>query len=198
MGDDRSDSDGDGVADACDPCPADAPDDSDGDGVCDRQDACPGANDQQDGDSDGIPDACAPCADGSTGEPFSGGMAGCPGRVEARNRASLCGPRFSVCSAATWVARRDGAVPEAHYWTDDPLRYDYESLSGDGYLCSVSTEGAYACPEDSPMKVCATESDALGNRCYGLNCGFRSFEPNEYFGGCDVDTDTAGSLCCPL
>jgi hypothetical protein len=37
-GDDREDRDGDGVPDACDPCPDDSPDDADGNGTCDSDD----------------------------------------------------------------------------------------------------------------------------------------------------------------
>jgi hypothetical protein len=52
------DSDGDGVVDACDPCPADPDDDSDDDGVCDSDDACPGSDDGDDDDGDAVPDGC--------------------------------------------------------------------------------------------------------------------------------------------
>jgi hypothetical protein len=38
---DQTNGDGDGLGDACDPCPTDVLDDSDGDGVCDSDDACP-------------------------------------------------------------------------------------------------------------------------------------------------------------
>ena len=44
--------DGDTVADVCDPCPADNPDDTDGDGVCDSADVCPGSDDTVDTDGD--------------------------------------------------------------------------------------------------------------------------------------------------
>jgi len=57
-----SDADGDGVPDACDPCPFDNPDDTDGDTVCDSNDICPGGNDLVDTDGDGVPDDCDNCA----------------------------------------------------------------------------------------------------------------------------------------
>ena len=51
-----SDSDSDGTADGCDPCPNDNPDDTDSDGVCEGVDACPGFDDNVDTDSDGTAD----------------------------------------------------------------------------------------------------------------------------------------------
>ncbi|MCG8404364.1 MAG: proprotein convertase P-domain-containing protein [Phycisphaerales bacterium] len=59
-----NDSDGDGVADVCDPCPLDNPDDTDGDGVCDSNDICPGGDDAIDTDADGVPDFCDVCPGG--------------------------------------------------------------------------------------------------------------------------------------
>ena len=58
---DALDADGDGQPNACDPCPADAPDDSDGDGVCDTDDVCPGSDDAIDTDGDSVADGCDPC-----------------------------------------------------------------------------------------------------------------------------------------
>ncbi|UCE60007.1 MAG: exo-alpha-sialidase [Phycisphaerales bacterium] len=76
------DSDGDGVPDACDPCPNDYSDDSDGDGVCDANDECPrdankiepgicgcGVDDDADSDGDGIPD-CVDTCPGADDEEF--------------------------------------------------------------------------------------------------------------------------------
>jgi hypothetical protein len=62
-GDDNVDTDGDGVPDACDPCPLDADGDTDGDGVCDSEDTCPTTPDpsQDDADGDGTGDACDNC-----------------------------------------------------------------------------------------------------------------------------------------
>lgn len=55
-----TDSDGDGIGDNCDACPADNPNDPDGDGVCQSVDNCPSTPnpDQVDGDNDNIGDAC--------------------------------------------------------------------------------------------------------------------------------------------
>ncbi|UCE58270.1 MAG: hypothetical protein JSU63_12600 [Phycisphaerales bacterium] len=70
----EGDADGDGVVDACDPCPYDDPDDSDGDGVCDSDDGCPddptkidpgicgcGIDDNVDTDGDSTPDCVDQC-----------------------------------------------------------------------------------------------------------------------------------------
>ena len=60
-----SDSDGDGIQDAIDACPADPLNDADGDGLCANVDNCPlAANpDQADADGDGIGNACEPDGD---------------------------------------------------------------------------------------------------------------------------------------
>ncbi len=56
------DSDGDGFGDACDICPGfDDSIDSDGDGVPDGCDVCFGFNDLIDSDGDGVPDGCDVC-----------------------------------------------------------------------------------------------------------------------------------------
>ena len=77
---DQTDTDDDGVGDACDVCP-DVPDatqiDRDGDGIGDPCDDCPADADpdQSDGDGDGVGSACDACPDlvGPAGE-----AAGCP------------------------------------------------------------------------------------------------------------------------
>ena len=60
---DQTDTDGDGIGDACDSCPLDRYNDSDHDGVCGNVDNCPNVYnpDQLDTDGDGIADACDNC-----------------------------------------------------------------------------------------------------------------------------------------
>ena len=73
------DSDADLIGDACDPCPADSMNDPDGDGTCESSDNCPGlANpDQANSDADTVGDACDQCPDTPAEWPFDPAT-GCP------------------------------------------------------------------------------------------------------------------------
>ncbi len=78
-----TDTDGDGMPDACDVCPAGSDVvDSDGDTVADGCDACPAGADNLDLDIDGVPDACDVCpadpADDSDGDGACDGDDECP------------------------------------------------------------------------------------------------------------------------
>jgi len=80
------DSDGDGLCDAQDACPADPGNDSDGDGVCGNVDDCPTAYDPQqlDTDGDGAGDACDVCPfdshDDQDGDGVCADVDNCAGR----------------------------------------------------------------------------------------------------------------------
>ncbi len=60
---DQADTDGDGIADACDSCPGDPDDDIDNDGICGDFDNCPNTPNsvQVDSDGDGLGDVCDTC-----------------------------------------------------------------------------------------------------------------------------------------
>ncbi len=136
-------------------------------------------------------DKPASCSDGSIEQTFADGAVGCAGSVSWANRNALCGAGSHACTAAQWVADRNGAVPTHIYWTDDNLLY---SGGGSG-TCSVSTTSGNACTGE-PMRVCpANGHDPEGNACNWTNCGYGATSPNQYFGGC-YNEPNAGTLCC--
>lgn len=140
---------------------------------------------------DGSGGSVAGCLAGTDDQTFSKGMVGCAGTVHFDKRDSLCAPGYRVCKASEWVDHRGDKKPTFHYWTDDELRY-----GGASYSCYVSTSQGKACNHGEPMRVCAGHQDPKGNVCNWINCGYKSYKPNHYFGGC-LKNPTAGTLCCP-
>jgi hypothetical protein len=129
------------------------------------------------------------CVGGSRiGDELSSDMVGCAGRVTYGNRATLCPAGTTVCGAAQWVARRAGKKPTFNYWTEEYLLW-----TGQNQNCAAVTNGN-GC-NGTPMRVCAANTDPLGNRCNWTNCGLGGTSPNQYFGGCQ-DNPYAGTLCC--
>ncbi len=151
---------------------------------------------------------------------FTGGMAGCAGKVRYVNRATLCNAAAGCtpCTAAEWIANNGGTAPTHQYWVDESLRY-----TGDEWYCraTLSDGGDTDSCGANPMRVCMdgdggimsyerSSTDINGNNCnwthcdYGdeLDAGFvadataaDASVPNLHFGGC-LNNLTAGSLCC--
>ena len=118
-------------------------------------------------------------------------MVGCAGTVLWEDRDTLCAGGASACGAEQWVDLRGGVAPTHNYWTHDALLY-----YGNPSSCFASTTTGNECsPESSPMRVCAGGSDPEGNECNWYDCGYESWETNEYFGGCNGNY-TAGTACC--
>jgi hypothetical protein len=89
------------------------------------------------------------------------------------------------------VDLREGVAPTHSYWTSNSLRY-----YGNPDTCLASVYQGNSCESGTPMRVCPGAVDPEGNECNWFDCGFESYSPNEYFGGCNGNP-TAGTLCCP-
>jgi hypothetical protein len=162
------------------------------------------------GGSDGSADApidappLAPCAKKSPAQTFGGGMYGCAGTARWADRAKLCGPSCTPCTAAQWAANHGTTAPTHDYWTDDNLGYSgtgpawCEAVVGGGQGCRGTLDDGGDTYD--PMRVCVPKSggdskDPEGNWCTWTDCGLNGKQPDEYFGGC-IDDQTAGTLCC--
>ena len=132
------------------------------------------------------------CADGTTEQTFGKSIIGCSGTVSYANRNTLCGVGWRPCKAGEWVARSQAIAPTFNYWTDDPLKY--AGNSSKSCEASLRANGSSCSPTSSPMRVCAAETDPLGNRCNWVGCGLDT-TADQFFGGCN-DNLTAGALCC--
>jgi hypothetical protein len=131
------------------------------------------------------------CADGSAEQGFAGGMVGCAGVETWANRDTLCGIGLHACTAAQWVAYRNGQPAAHNYWTADNLGYDGAGPNA----CFASITAPYACADGQPMHICSGSMDPEGNSCNWFNCGLDAQTPNEFFGGCNGN-ETAGTVCC--
>lgn len=125
------------------------------------------------------------------------GMWGCGGKAIWSSASTLCAPGMHVCSATEFQARRGTTAPTHHYWPSD-----YMNGTGSEGACKASkTATGNFCPTDAPMRVCgSTKTDASGNYCTWVACGYESTSSSLYWGGCNDDGlgngDTAGALCC--
>ncbi|MFT4703559.1 MAG: hypothetical protein ACI81R_001251 [Bradymonadia bacterium] len=142
-GDDRTDGDGDGLPDGCDPCPGDLTNDSDGDTVCDGVDVCAGEDDRIDNNENGTPDGCDP-----TNELF------CDNEVDDDNDGDTdCAD--SDCAAACLVTACDIATPISGAGT-------YTGTTVDG---SATMSGSCGVDGRAPEVVLAFTAPSAGGWC---------------------------------
>ncbi len=142
----QTDTDADGLGDACDACLEDPDNDVDGDGVCGEVDNCPSDDNaaQTDTDGDGLGDACDPCPDNPADDPdgdlFCGADDNCPEDANP-DQADLDGDgQGDVCDACPADAANDG---------------DFDGVCAD-------TDN---CPEDANADQADLDGDGLGNVC---------------------------------
>ncbi len=107
----QADADQDGRGDACDICPNDATKDSDGDGICGSVDNCPTVANptQANADGDALGDACDPCpadpANDADGDGVCGSLDNCPNHPNPGQQDSDSDGSGDACDPCT---DRDG------------------------------------------------------------------------------------------
>jgi len=191
----QDDADGDGRGDPCDPCPADPLDDVDADGFCANLDNCPSiANPgQQDADGDGVGDPCDVCP------------------LDAQNDADGDGSCANAdnCLAVPNPSQEDGDADGRGDACDNcPFAYNPSQADvdadGRGNSCDncltvpnpgqeeVDSDGVGTacdnCPTEANAGQADTDLDKVGDVCD--NC---IFEPNP--AQADVDSDLEGDIC---
>ncbi len=178
----QTDSDGDGVGDACDECPGyDDLADFDSDGVPDGCDNCPTAANtgQNDDDDDGIGDACDDCVDPD------GDAYGTPGYPMTTCPIDNCPGIFNDPQADS---EGDGVGDACDNCPDDP-NADQADADGDGIgdICDDCTDSDYDGYGDPgyPANTCTLDncwmvfnpdqadsnSDGIGDVCDAIICG---------------------------
>jgi hypothetical protein len=191
---DQVDSDGDGLGDACDACPADPDNDIDADGVCGDVDNCEHQfnADQVDSDGDGAGDACDLCPldpdDDVDQDGICGDVDNCvdiPNSIQEDTDADGMGDVCDVCpNDAENDIDLDGVCGDVD---NCPVtaNADQADADGDGAgdLCDV-------CPNDADDDIDADGVCGDVDNCVDLA------NPDQT----DADADGAGDVCdvCPL
>ena len=197
-GDDLFDGDEDGIADACDLCPADAANDADGDGVCGDADICAG-NDRVDNDADGVPDACDTlCPFDPTNDADFDGVCGgsdpCPADyLDDSDNDGSC-DSADVCTGEDDSRDTDG---DGLVDCMDSCPLDIgNDADGDGLCESVDVCDGVADPDqadadgDGIGNLCEPDSDADGVIDDADNCDFVQNQSQS-----DADNDGIGDAC---
>jgi alpha-tubulin suppressor-like RCC1 family protein len=148
----QTDTDNDGLGDACDPCPDDPTNDVDGDEVCGLSDNCidvsnPG---QEDADEDGIGDACDPCPNDPTNDVDGDGVCGlsdnCPAIFNPNQKDSDGDRLGNACDECPDDADND---------------QDADGVCGDVDNCP----SAYNPPDPSNGEQADEDDDDIGDAC---------------------------------
>ena len=137
------------------------------------------------------------CASGTATQTFAANMVGCGSNLAWASRTTLCASGWHSCSAAEWTSRRGSAVPTADYWINDTLVWAGTATDA----CYAATVGDRPRHQYVPGRRVdegglGTAADAFGNTSIWSDCGLNALTPDEYFGGCNSDSGTAGALCC--
>ncbi|WP_158501991.1 hypothetical protein [Vitiosangium sp. GDMCC 1.1324] len=137
---------------------------------------------------------CVPiegCADGSVEQVLNNSTVGCAGSVAWVDRDSLCAPGWVAAGSEDWTGAYGSTTPSHNYWTNEDLKYNGSGSSS----CYVSSTVGSQCFAGQPMRVCTPAgTDLEGNACNWTHCGLNAATPDQYFGGCNLNT-TAGTLC---
>jgi YD repeat-containing protein len=142
----QADADHDGIGDACDPCPNDPLNDVDGDGICGNVDNCPTVANptQADADHDGIGDACDACPNDPLndvdGDGICGNVDNCP----------------TVANPTQADADHDGIGDACDACPNDPLN----DVDGDGVCGDVDN-----CPTVANPTQADADHDGIGDAC---------------------------------
>ena len=142
----QEDWDGDGVGQACDPCPDDPLNDADADGFCGNVDNCPSTPNpgQTNADGDALGDACDPCPldalNDADGDGLCADADNCPG-VANPDQANADGDGLGdACDLCPLDALND--------------------VDGDGFCANADN-----CPSNANSGQEDTDADGIGNPC---------------------------------
>ena len=186
----QTDTDSDGLGDACDACPNDSANDADGDGVCGDVDNCPAISNESQTNSDGDThgDACDNCSNVTNENQLNSDDDGygdaCDNCAALDNENQADGDTDGIgdvcdnCSAVSNAGQLDADF--------DAVGDDCDLCDGTEIAATVDSDG---CSEDQ----CAADTD-LDGVCDNDNC-----PDTQNANQADADSDGLGDACdaCP-